>query len=128
MLYNNANQKSLRIQSPFISNDEVERICDFIGNQEGYSAPYMLPSVAETSANGEYNITDFDPLFREAAELIIIQQIASVSMLQRSLKIGFARAGRIIDQLASAKVIGPHQGSKPRAVLMESISDLEKVG
>jgi S-DNA-T family DNA segregation ATPase FtsK/SpoIIIE len=128
MLFSAANQvKAIRIQNPFISTDEVERLCDFIGNQIGYSEPYILPSTFEGGSAGDYDVTNFDPLFREAAELIIAQQIASTSMLQRRLKIGFARAGRIIDELASAKVIGPPQGSKPRTVLMENISELEKI-
>ena len=129
MLFSAANQiKAIRIQNPFISTDEVERLCDFIGNQIGYSEPYILPSTYESgSEGGSYDASNFDPLFREAAELIIEQQMASTSMLQRRLKIGFARAGRIIDELASAKVIGPPQGSKPRSVLMESMSELEKV-
>jgi len=131
MLFSAANQvKAIRIQNPFISTDEVERLCDFIGNQVGYSEPYILPSTYEKgndSGSSLSDVSNFDPLFREAAELIITQQLASTSMLQRRLKIGFARAGRIIDELASAKVIGPPQGSKPRNVLMESMSELERV-
>ena len=132
MLFSAANQvKAIRIQNPFISTDEVERLCDFIGNQIGYSEPYILPSTYEkgsdSGSGGFSDASAFDPLFREAAELIIMQQLASTSMLQRRLKIGFARAGRIIDELASAKVIGPPQGSKPRVVLMESMSELERV-
>lgn len=128
MLYSAANQpKAIRIQNPFVSTDEVERICDFIGNQEGYSEPYMLPSTFESGNDGEYDISAFDPLFKQAAELIIEHQQASTSMLQRRLKVGFARAGRIMDELAAANVVGPPQGSKPRAVLMESASDLERI-
>ena len=128
MLYSSANQpKPIRMQNPFISTDEVERVCEFIGNQDGYSEPYMLPSTFESGNDSEYDVSEFDPLFREAAELIIDMQQASTSMLQRRLKIGFARAGRLTDELARAGVIGPQQGSKPRTVLMESISDLDRV-
>jgi S-DNA-T family DNA segregation ATPase FtsK/SpoIIIE len=128
MLYSSANQpKPIRMQNPFISTDEVEKICDFIGNQDGYSEPYMLPSTFESGNEGEYDVSAFDPLFKEAAELIIDQQQASTSMLQRRLKIGFARAGRIMDELTASGVVGPPQGSKPRAVLMESISALDRV-
>jgi S-DNA-T family DNA segregation ATPase FtsK/SpoIIIE len=128
MLFNAANQpKAIRIQNPFISTDEVERLCDFIGNQEGYSEPYLLPSTFEAGNEGEFDVSSFDPLFMEAAELIISHQQASTSMLQRRLKIGFARAGRLMDELAAANVVGPPQGSKPRAILIESMSELEKI-
>jgi len=126
MLFNNAKHKALRIHSPYISNDEVERICDFIGEQDGYSEPYMLPSVTETGAKREFDMSSCDPLFREAAQIIIETQQASTSNLQRKLKIGFARAGRIIDELEAAKVIGPPQGSKPRNVLMDSLAELDR--
>ena len=127
MLYSAANQSKLRIQNPFISTDEVEKICDFIGNQEGYSAPYMLPSTFESGNKGDFEISDLDPLFKDAAELVIMQQLASTSMLQRNFKIGFARAGRLMDQLAGSGVVGPQQGSKPRTVLMDSVSDLSRI-
>ncbi|MDR0926933.1 MAG: DNA translocase FtsK [Ignavibacteria bacterium] len=127
MLYNAGNQ-ALRIQNPFISTEEVERVCNFIREQDGYSMPYMLPSTSETKADGNnIETSGFDPLFREAAELIINTQQASTSMLQRRMKIGFARAGRIMDELESARVIGPQQGSKPRAIMMESIYELESL-
>ena len=129
MLFSAANQiKAIRVQNPFISTDEVERLCDFIGNQIGYTEPYILPSTFE-SANekASCDVSNFDPLFRQAAELIITQQMASTSMLQRQLKIGFARAGRLTDELANAKVIGPPQGSKPRTVLMDDLAQLERV-
>jgi S-DNA-T family DNA segregation ATPase FtsK/SpoIIIE len=128
MLYSAANQpKPIRMQNPFISTDEVERVCDFIGNQDGYSEPYMLPSTFESGNKGEYDVSDFDPLFRETAELVIELQQASTSMLQRRFKIGFARAGRIMDNLERAGVVGPQQGSKPRTLLLESISDLDRI-
>lgn len=120
--------KPIRIQNAFISTDEVEEICAFIGNQKGYSQPYKLPSLVEkNTASAGISQEDRDPLFEEAAKLIIQQQQASVSLVQRRLKVGYARAGRIIDELEDAGVIGPFDGSKARAVYMESESELEAV-
>ncbi|NLO18515.1 MAG: DNA translocase FtsK, partial [Ignavibacteria bacterium] len=120
--------KPIRIQNSFISTDEVEEICDFIGSQKGYSQPYMLPSLIEkNTAGADSNPDDRDVLFEEAARLIIQQQQASVSLVQRRLKVGYARAGRIIDELEAAGVIGPFDGSKARVVYMESGSELEAV-
>ncbi len=120
--------KPIRIQNAFISTDEVEDICNFIGKQKGYSQPYMLPSLIEkNTSGGGISQEDRDPLFADAARLIIQQQQASVSLVQRRLKVGYARAGRIIDELEAAGVIGPFDGSKARAVYMESESELEAV-
>lgn len=126
MLFLPASQP-IRIQNPFISNDEVERICEFIGNQEGYSSPYILPSVLVQSDDNEFKIDEYDPLFKDAAKIFIEQQQASTSLLQRKLSIGFARAGRIVDQLEAAGIIGKSQGSKPRDVYLESIAELDKI-
>jgi S-DNA-T family DNA segregation ATPase FtsK/SpoIIIE len=119
--------KPERVQNAYISTDEVENICDFIGNQKGYSKPYYFPSIQEESETGNISKEDRDPLFEEAARLIINTKQGSVSMLQRRLKIGYARAGRIVDELADAGVVGPFDGSKARLVLMESESDLEAI-
>lgn len=120
--------KPIRVQNSFISTDEVEEICEFIGSQKGYSQPYMLPSLIEKNiAGADSNPDDRDVLFEEAARLIIQQQQASVSLVQRRLKVGYARAGRIIDELEAAGVIGPFDGSKARVVYMESGSELEAV-
>ena len=119
--------KPERVQNAYISTDEVENICDFIGKQKGYSQPYYLPSIQEDQESGLIAKEDRDPLFGDAARLIIATQQGSVSMLQRRLKIGYARAGRIIDELADAGVVGPFDGSKARLVLMESESDLEAI-
>ena len=119
--------KPVRVQNAYISTEEVDNICDFIGNQRGYSEPYMLPSLVEKSMKGPIDPSDRDPLFEEAARLIIRNQQGSVSLLQRRLKVGYARAGRIVDELESAGVVGPFDGSKSRLVLMESESDLEAV-
>lgn len=118
--------KPIRVQNAFISTDEVELICNHIGNQEGYSEPYLLPS-SEEESNGIKNIdlADRDPLFEDAARLIINMQQASVSMLQRKMKIGYARAGRIMDELEAAGIVGSSKGSKSREVLLDSESQLE---
>ena len=119
--------KPERVQNAYISTDEVENICDFIGNQKGYSQPYYFPSIQEDVAGGNISKDDRDPLFEDAARLMISSQQGSVSMLQRRLKIGYARAGRIVDELADAGVVGPFDGSKARQVLMDSESDLEAI-
>lgn len=117
--------KPVRIQNPFISAEEVEKLTDFIGNQKGFSRPYELPSVLSSkkkSLSGDY---DRDELFEEAAKMIVRYQQGSVSVLQRRLKIGYARAARIVDELEMAGIVGPGEGSKPREVLVESESQLE---
>lgn len=120
--------KPIRVQNAFISTDEVEAVCDYIGNQKGFSEPYYLPSVQEESAESTMiDKDDRDPLFEEAAKLVIRQQTASVSLLQRRLKIGYARAGRIVDQLEAAGVISQFDGSKSRSVYLESEIDLQAI-
>lgn len=119
--------KPERVQNAYISTDEVENICEFIGKQKGYSQPYYFPSIQEEQEAGLISKEDRDPLFADAAKLIIATQQGSVSMLQRRLKIGYARAGRIIDELADAGVVGPFDGSKARLVLIDDESDLEAI-
>lgn len=120
--------KPVRIQNSFVSTDEVERICDFIEEQEGYSEPYYLPSLAENNESSSfYDPNDRDPLFEDAARLIVRHQQGSVSLIQRRLKVGYARAGRIVDELEHAGVVGPFDGSKARLVLIESEADLERI-
>lgn len=119
----------IRIQNAFISSEEVENITQFIGAQKGYSKPYMLPSLNEEQSgqSDEYSKDDRDALFEEAARLIIYHQQGSVSLIQRRLKVGYARAGRMIDQLEKAGVVGRFEGSKSRAVLMQSEMELEAI-
>jgi DNA segregation ATPase FtsK/SpoIIIE, S-DNA-T family len=120
--------KPERVQNSFISTDEVEDICEFIQNQVGYDKPYMLPSLIEKNSAGDtINRDDRDPLFADAARVIITHQQGSVSLLQRRLKIGYARAGRIVDELEAAGIVGPYDGSKARKVYMESEAELEAV-
>ena len=124
----NGTPKPIRVQNAFISTEEVEDLCDFIGEQKGYSKPYMLPSINDNDDMSEgIAKEDRDPLFEQAARLIIQHQQGSVSLIQRRLKVGYARAGRIVDELESAGVVGPFDGSKARRVLMESEMELEAV-
>lgn len=129
MLFMPNGQRPIRIQNSLITTEEVEDLCDFIGRQEGYSEPYYLPSLNEkkNGSSGGSDNYDRDPLFEEAARLIIRHQQGSVSLIQRRLKVGYARAGRIVDELESAGIIGPYDGSKARQVLFESEADLEAV-
>jgi S-DNA-T family DNA segregation ATPase FtsK/SpoIIIE len=117
--------KPMRIQSPFISVEEVEKITDFIGTQKGFSRPFELPSVI-ASKKKAYGVSDErDELFEDAARLIVRFQQGSVSLLQRKLKVGYARAARIVDELEEAGIVGPFDGSKAREVLVENEEDLE---
>jgi S-DNA-T family DNA segregation ATPase FtsK/SpoIIIE len=118
----------IRIQNSYLTTEEIENICEFIGNQKGYSQPYLLPALNDNTASGRTIAKeDRDPLFEEAARLVIRHQQGSVSLIQRRLKVGYARAGRIIDELEAAGVVGSFDGSKARAVLMESESELEAI-
>jgi S-DNA-T family DNA segregation ATPase FtsK/SpoIIIE len=118
----------LRIQNAFLSTEEVEDLCSYIGNQDGFSKPYMLPSLNEGKpTDGMLAKEDRDVLFEEAAKLVVRLQQASVSLLQRRLKVGYARAGRIVDELEACGIIGPFDGSKARLVLIETEDELERI-
>lgn len=120
--------KPIRVQNAFISTDEVERITEFIHDQKGYSKPYYLPSLYDKrkqSAGGL--LEDLDPLFEDAARVIVKHQQGSVSLLQRRLKLGYARAARIVDQLEEAGIVGPNDGSKAREVIVENEEQLETI-
>lgn len=118
--------KPIRVQNAFITTEEVERICEEIASQEGYPEPYLLPSAVVDENEDKYiDPSERDPLFEEAARLVVSSRQASVSMLQRRMKIGFARAGRIMDELEAAGIVGSARGSKTREVLVESESQLE---
>jgi S-DNA-T family DNA segregation ATPase FtsK/SpoIIIE len=118
--------KPMRMQSPFISTDEVERIMDFISTQKGFSRPYELPSAVAHRKKAFGDAGERDELFEEAAKLFIRHQKGSVSLLQRRLKVGYARAARIVDELEIAGIVGPGEGSKEREVLIESEQQLEE--
>lgn len=120
--------KPVRIQSPFITSEEVERVAEFVGKQKGFARNYELPSVNQKKKKGAFDDSDErDELFEEAARIIVRYQQGSVSLLQRKLKIGYARAARIVDELESANVVGPFDGSKAREVLVETEAQLEQL-
>jgi len=119
----------IRLQCAFVDTPEVERITDFIGGQRGYSDAHLLPEYVDESGEGSRDINpeDRDPLFGEAATIIVQHQQGSASLLQRRLKLGYNRAGRIIDQLEAAKIIGPFEGSKAREVLVKDPQTLDQI-
>jgi S-DNA-T family DNA segregation ATPase FtsK/SpoIIIE len=119
--------KPIRIQNAFISTDEVERITNYIYSQTGYSKPYFLPSIYEKKKDSSGFLTDMDPMFEDAARVIVRHQQGSVSLLQRRLKLGYSRAARIVDQLEEAGIVGPNDGSKARTVLVENEEQLETI-
>ena len=118
----------IRLQCAFIDTPEVERITDFIGDQQGYSDAFLLPEVVdESGSNGPaVDLDDRDDLFDEAARIIVRHQQGSTSLLQRRLKIGYNRAGRLIDQLQLAGIVGPFEGSKAREVYISDEYQLEQ--
>jgi len=118
--------KPLRMQSPYISVDEVDRVTDFISGQKGFSKSFELPSVYANKKRSGSDTYEKDELFEEAAKIIVRYQQGSVSLLQRRLKVGYARAARIVDELESAGIVGPFDGSKAREVLVESEEELEQ--
>ena len=129
MLFTNGGGMT-RIQNAFVSTEEVEEITDFIGNQRGYNNKYELPVLEdETSSSGDIPdpLDDIDELFEAAAKVIVLHQQGSVSLLQRKLKIGYNRAGRIVDQLYNAGIVGPYQGSTARDVLVDDEEELEEL-
>ncbi|MBZ0203293.1 MAG: DNA translocase FtsK, partial [Ignavibacteria bacterium] len=119
--------KPVRIQSPYITGEEVERVAEFIGAQKGFSRMYELPSVNQKKKKGYDETYERDDLFEEAARVIVRYQQGSVSLLQRKLKVGYARAARIVDELESAGVVGPFDGSKAREVLIETEAQLDQL-
>ncbi|MBN2732523.1 MAG: DNA translocase FtsK [Balneolaceae bacterium] len=129
MLFTNGGGMT-RIQNAFVSTEEVERITAFIGKQRGYKHPFHLPEKEpETSGSADIPdpLDDIDEYFEAAAKVIVLHQQGSVSLLQRKLKIGYNRAGRIIDQLYNAGVVGPYQGSTARDVLVDDEEELEQL-
>ena len=127
LLYTNGNDVT-RVQCAFIDTPEVEKITDFIGSQKAYATAYLLPEFVgeETGINLDMDISERDTLFREAAEIIVNAQQGSASLLQRKLKLGYNRAGRLIDQLEAAGIVGPFEGSKARSVNILDLSALDQ--
>jgi S-DNA-T family DNA segregation ATPase FtsK/SpoIIIE len=126
MLYTSGNEIT-RIQCAFVDTPEVERITEFIGGQKAYPEAYLLPEYVgeESGTSLDNNIEDRDKLFREAAEIIVTAQQGSASLLQRKLKLGYNRAGRLIDQLEAAGIVGGFEGSKARQVLVTDFVALD---
>lgn len=119
----------IRLQCAFVDTPEVDKICDFIGSQRSYPTAFMLPEYVDENGEGSGKMDDpseRDALFNQAAEIVVSTQQGSASLLQRRLKLGYNRAGRIIDQLESAGIIGQFEGSKAREVLIKDMLSLEQ--
>ena len=120
----------VRVQCAFVDTPEVEAICDFIGEQRGYPEVFTLPEYVGESAtggSGTFDGEDRDALFDDAARMLVTHQQGSASLLQRKMKIGYNRAGRLIDQMEDAGIIGPSEGSKARQVLINDLDSLEQL-
>ncbi|MDT8413989.1 MAG: DNA translocase FtsK 4TM domain-containing protein [Flavobacteriaceae bacterium] len=127
MLFTQGNDL-IRLQCAFVDTPEVDKITDFIGSQKAYADAYHLPEYIgeESGTSLDVDPADRDPLFRDAAEVLVNAQQGSASLLQRKLKLGYNRAGRLIDQLEAAGIVGPFEGSKARQVLFTDIVSLHK--
>jgi len=128
MLFTQGNELT-RIQCAFVDTPEVEKVTEFIGSQKAYPDAYLLPEYVgeENGTSLDIDIADRDKLFREAAEVIVTAQQGSASLLQRKLKLGYNRAGRLIDQLEAAGIVGPFEGSKARQVLVSDLVALDQL-
>lgn len=129
MLYFNGNDLT-RLQCAFVDTPEVERIAEFVGEQKGYSDAYLLPEYSgeeNSSTVGAFDPNEKDALFEEGARIVVSTQQGSTSMLQRQLKLGYNRAGRIMDQLEAAGVVGGFNGAKAREVLISDLNGLERL-
>ncbi|MGB0367436.1 MAG: DNA translocase FtsK 4TM domain-containing protein [Flavobacteriaceae bacterium] len=127
MLYTQGNDLT-RIQCAFVDTPEVEKITEYIGSQKAYTEAHILPEfIGEENTTLDIDASDRDALFREAAEVIVTAQQGSASLLQRKLKLGYNRAGRIIDQMEAAGIVGPFEGSKARQVLIPDLTTLEQL-
>ncbi len=128
LLYTNGND-IVRVQCAFVDTPEVEKITEYIGSQKAYPEAYLLPEYiadGESGINLDMDISERDALFREAAEVIVTSQQGSASLLQRKLKLGYNRAGRLIDQLEAAGIVGPFEGSKARSVNIPDLTALDQ--
>ena len=128
MLFSNGNDL-VRVQCAFVDTPEVEKITEFIGNQKAYPSAYLLPEFVGEDGGGttlDIDISERDSLFREAAEVIVTAQQGSASLLQRKLKLGYNRAGRLIDQLEAAGIVGQFEGAKARSVNIPDLSSLQQ--
>ena len=128
LLYSQSNELT-RIQCGFIDTSDVEKLSDYIGSQTGYTSAYILPEFSKEDGKDSSNMSleDRDSMFDEAARVIVSNQQGSASLLQRKLKLGYNRAGRLIDQMEDAGIVGPFEGSKPRQVLITDLNSLESL-
>ena len=120
----------IRVQCAFVDTPEVEDICNYIGDQQGYPEAYELPEYTEEcsdSSGSGVSLKERDELFEEVARLVVSEQQGSTSLIQRKFSLGYNRAGRIMDQLEAAGIVGPSRGSKPRDVLMMDLMALENL-
>jgi len=122
------NGEVTRLQCAFVDTPEVEQVVDYIGEQRGYPHAFLLPEyVDEKELEGkDFDLNDRDSLFEDAARLIVQNQVGSTSLLQRRMKLGYNRAGRLMDQLEAAGIVGPNQGSKARDVLIKTEMELQQ--
>jgi S-DNA-T family DNA segregation ATPase FtsK/SpoIIIE len=118
-----------RLQCAFVDTPEVDKIVEFIAYQEAFPEPFLLPEYVDEKelGNEDFESGDKDPLFEDAAKVIVANQIGSTSLLQRRMKLGYNRAGRLMDQLEAAGIVGPNQGSKAREVLVKTESELQEI-
>ncbi len=120
----------IRIQCALIDTPEIEKVADFIGEQRAYPSAFILPDVSDESGGsggGSISANERDSMFDDAARLIVSSQSGSTSLIQRKLKLGYARSGRIMDELEDAGIVGPSQGSKPREVHIKTLQELEEI-
>ena len=122
------NGELTRLQCAFVDTPEVDKVTDFIGDQQGYPQAFLLPEYVDEKEfeNKDFDVNDRDALFEDAAKLIVQSQSGSTSLLQRRMKLGYNRAGRLMDQLEAAGVVGPNQGSKVRDVLIKTDAELQQ--
>jgi S-DNA-T family DNA segregation ATPase FtsK/SpoIIIE len=123
------NGELVRLQCAFVDTPEVDKIVDFIGEQRGYPQAFLLPEYVDEKEmeSKDFDLGDKDSQFEDAAKLIVTSQIGSTSLIQRRMKLGYNRAGRIMDQLEAAGIVGPSQGSKARDVLVKTDADLQQL-
>jgi S-DNA-T family DNA segregation ATPase FtsK/SpoIIIE len=128
MLLSNGSD-TIRLQCPFVDTPEIDKVCDFIGSQRGYDSAYLLPEFEgeDEGGVGDIDLSDRDVLFEDAARLIVMHQQGSTSLIQRKMKLGYNRAGRLIDQLEAAGIVGAFEGSKAREVLIKDEMSLEQL-
>ena len=119
----------IRLQCAFVDTPEIDNVCEFISDQRGYDDAYFLPEYVgeESTGIGEVDLSDRDALFNDAARIIVMHQQGSTSLIQRKMKLGYNRAGRLIDQLEAAGIVGPFEGSKAREVLIPDEYSLEQL-